>query len=85
MENKTFDFHEIKTFEDACERLGISENTQLLVVDPGDTEAFFASGSTLRVVYHSKGYQQWQCTRQGFVGVLSCLEILFCRRFRAYV
>lgn len=40
MENEEFDFHEIKTFEDACKRLGISENTQLLVVDPGDTEAF---------------------------------------------
>lgn len=23
MDNKVFDFHEIKTFEDACKRLGI--------------------------------------------------------------
>lgn len=40
MDNKVFDFHEIKTFEDACRRLGISEDTELLVTFSGDTEAF---------------------------------------------
>lgn len=26
MENKPFDFHEIKTFADACEKLGMKEH-----------------------------------------------------------
>lgn len=38
--DKQFDFHEIKTFEDACRHLGISEDTELLVTFSGDTEAF---------------------------------------------
>lgn len=40
MENKHFDFHEIKTFEDACRHLGISENTDLLLTFSGNMEAF---------------------------------------------
>lgn len=40
MGKKQFDFHEIKTFEDACRHLGISEDTELLVTFSDDTEAF---------------------------------------------
>lgn len=45
MENKTFDFHEIKTFEDDCRHLGISEDTELLVVFSGDMEAFLQANA----------------------------------------
>lgn len=54
MENKEFDFHEIKTFEDACRHLGISEGTQLLVVDPGDTESFLQAGALYRLLIIQK-------------------------------
>lgn len=54
MENEEFDFHEIKTFEDACRRLGISEETQLLVVDPGDTESFLQADALYRLLIIQK-------------------------------
>lgn len=44
MENEKFDFHEIKTFEDACNRLGISAEP-LLVDSLGDTEAFLQANA----------------------------------------
>lgn len=44
MENEEFDFHEIKTFEDACNRLGISAEP-LLVDSLGDTEAFLQANA----------------------------------------
>lgn len=44
MENEKFDFHEIKTFEDACKRLGISAEP-LLVDSLGDTEAFLQANA----------------------------------------
>lgn len=31
MDNKVFDFHEIKTFADACEKLGMKEHLLLAV------------------------------------------------------
>lgn len=54
MENKNFDFHEIKTFEDACRHLGISENTELLVTFSGDTEAFFQANAFYKLIIIQK-------------------------------
>lgn len=53
MENKQFDFHEIKTFEDACKRLGISSNP-LLVDSLGDTEAFLQANAFYRLLIIQK-------------------------------
>lgn len=44
MANKQFDFHEIKTFEDACNRLEISASS-LLVDSLGDTEALLQANA----------------------------------------
>lgn len=54
MENKTFDFHEIKTFEDACRHLGISEDTELLVVFSGDMEAFLQANAFYKLMIIQK-------------------------------
>lgn len=54
MENKPFDFHEIKTFEDACRRLGISEYTELLVTFSGDTEAFLQANAFYKLMIIQK-------------------------------
>ncbi len=54
MENKPFDFHEIKTFEDACRHLGISENTELLVTFSGDTEAFLQANAFYKLIIIQK-------------------------------
>lgn len=45
MENEEFDFHEIKTFEDACRRLGFSAETFLILAYTGDTEAFLRANA----------------------------------------
>lgn len=53
MENKPFDFHEIKTFEDACKRLGIS--AEFLFVDSlGDTEAFLQAKALYQLLIIQK-------------------------------
>ena len=44
MENEKFNIREIKTFEDACKRLGISAEP-LLVDSLGDTEAFLQANA----------------------------------------
>nr|DAR22974.1 MAG TPA: hypothetical protein [Caudoviricetes sp.] len=54
MENKPFDFHEIKTFEDACRHLGISENTELLVTHSYDTEAFLQGNALYKLMIIQK-------------------------------
>nr|DAO04074.1 MAG TPA: hypothetical protein [Caudoviricetes sp.] len=54
MENKNFDFHEIKTFEDACRHLGISEDTELLVVFSGDMEAFLQANAFYKLMIIQK-------------------------------
>ena len=54
MENKPFDFHEIKTFEDACRHLGISDNTELLVVFSGDMEAFLQANAFYKLMIIQK-------------------------------
>ena len=53
MDNKVFDFHEIKTFEDACKRLGISAES-LLVDSLGDTEAFLQANAFYKLMIIQK-------------------------------
>lgn len=53
MENEEFDFHEIKTFEDACRRLGISAEP-LLVDSLGDTEAFLQAQALYKLLIIQK-------------------------------
>lgn len=53
MDNKVFDFHEIKTFKDACERLGISSDS-LLVVSLGDTESFLQANALYKLLIIQK-------------------------------
>jgi hypothetical protein len=53
MDNKVFDFHEIKTFEDACKRLGISAES-LLVDSLGDTEAFLQANALYKLLIIQK-------------------------------
>lgn len=54
MENKEFDFHEIKTFEDACKRLGISKDTQLLMTHNGNTESFLQASALYKLLIIQK-------------------------------
>lgn len=53
MENEEFDFHEIKTFEDACKRLEISAES-LLVDSLGDTEAFLQASALYKLLIIQK-------------------------------
>lgn len=53
MNNKEFDFHEIKTFEDACKQLGISAGS-LLVDSSGDTEAFLQADALYELMIIQK-------------------------------
>lgn len=53
MKNKEFDFHEIKTFEDACKRLGISAESQI-VDSLGDTEAFLQANALYKLLIIQK-------------------------------
>lgn len=53
MDNKVFDFHEIKTFADACMRLGISA-APLLVNSLGDTEAFLQANAFYKLMIIQK-------------------------------
>lgn len=53
MKNKPFDFHEIKTFEDACKRLGIS--TEFLQADSlGDVEVLLQANAFYRLLIIQK-------------------------------
>lgn len=53
MDNKVFDFHEIKTFEDACKRLGIS--TEFLQADSlGDVEVLLQANAFYRLLIIQK-------------------------------
>ena len=53
MENEEFDFHEIKTFEDACKQLGISAE-YLLVDSLGDTETFLQANAFYKLMIIQK-------------------------------
>lgn len=67
MENKQFDFHEIKTFEDACRRLGISEETMLLLAYTGDTESFLQANALYKLLIIQKAINNgvW-CDKDGW-------------------
>ena len=64
MENKQFDFHEIKTFEDACRHLGISDNTELLVVFSGDMEAFLQANALYKLLIIQKAMNNGKCCNE---------------------
>lgn len=66
MENEEFDFHEIKTFEDACRRLGISSEP-LLVDSLGDTEAFLQANAfyKLMIIQKAINNDKWR-DKKGF-------------------
>lgn len=65
MENEEFDFHEIKTFEDACRRLGISSEP-LLVDSLGDTEGFLQANAFYKLMIIQKAINngKW-CDKDG--------------------
>lgn len=53
MENKEFDFHEIKTFEDACKRLGLPEES-LIVESFGVASAFSQANALYKLLIIQK-------------------------------
>lgn len=53
MENKEFDFHEIKTFEDACKRLGLPEES-LIVESCGVASAYDAANALYKLLVIQK-------------------------------
>lgn len=53
MENKEFDFHEIKTFEDACKRLGLPEES-LIVKSCGVASAYDAANALYKLLVIQK-------------------------------
>lgn len=53
MDNKVFDFHEIKTFADACMRLGISAES-LQADSLGDVEALLQANAFYRLLIIQK-------------------------------
>lgn len=66
MDNKEFDFHEIKTFEDACQRLGISAEP-LLVDSLGDTEAFLQANAFYKLMIIQKAINNGKlCDEEGW-------------------
>lgn len=67
MENEKFDFHEIKTFEDACRRLGFSAETFLILAYTGDTEAFLQANAFYKLMIIQKAINNgvW-CDEEGW-------------------
>lgn len=53
MENKQFDFHEIKTFEDACKRFGLPEES-LIVESCGVASAYDAANALYKLLIIQK-------------------------------
>lgn len=53
MENKEFDFHEIKTFEDACKRFGLPEES-LIVESCGVASAYDAANALYKLLIIQK-------------------------------
>ena len=66
MENKQFDFHEIKTFEDACKRLGFPEES-LIVESCGVASAYDAANALykLLIIQKAMNNNKW-CNEDGF-------------------
>ena len=66
MENEEFDFHEIKTFEDACKRLGIPVES-LIVESCGVASAYDAANALykLLVIQKAMNNDKW-CDKDGW-------------------
>lgn len=66
MENKEFDFHEIKTFEDACKRLGLPAEA-LTVESFGVASAFSQANALykLLIIQKAMNNNKW-CNEDGF-------------------
>lgn len=66
MENKEFDFHEIKTFEDACKRLGLPAEA-LTVESFGVASAFSQANALYKLLIIQKAINnnKW-CNEDGF-------------------
>lgn len=66
MENEEFDFHKIKTFADACMRLGISA-ASLPINSLGDTEAFLQANAfyKLMIIQKAINNNKWR-DKDGF-------------------
>ena len=66
MDNKVFDFHEIKTSEDACKRLGISVES-LQADSQGDVEALLQANAFYRLLIIQKAMNNgvW-CDKDGW-------------------
>lgn len=60
---KTFDFHEIKTFEDACKRLGIS-CFGLACHAKGDMEAFSQAKALYKLLVIQKAMNNGKCCNE---------------------
>lgn len=60
MENKEFDFHEIKTFEDACKRLGLPEES-LIVESCGVASAYDAANALYKLLVIQKAINNGKC------------------------
>lgn len=61
MENKEFDFHEIKTFEDACKRLGLPAEA-LTVESFGVASAFLKANSLYKLLIIQKAMNNGVCS-----------------------
>lgn len=67
MENKQFDFHEIKTFEDAFKRLNISKETCLSLLYAVDKEAFLQANALYKLLIIQKAINNGKhCNENGF-------------------
>lgn len=66
MENEEFDFHEIKTFEDACKRLGIPVES-LIVESCGVASAYDAANALYKLLVIQKAMNNgvW-CDKDGW-------------------
>lgn len=64
MENEEFDFHEIKTFEDACRRLGISSESFLILAYTGDTEAFLRANALYKLFIIQEAMNNGKCCNE---------------------
>ena len=60
MDNKVFDFHEIKTFEDACKRLGLPAEA-LTVESFGVASAFLQENALYKLLIIQKAMNNDKC------------------------
>lgn len=63
MENKEFDFHEIKTFEDACKKLGIMKIPSF-INSLGDTESCLQANALYKLLIIQKAMNNGKCCNE---------------------